>query len=223
MFIASEPSDFTTNFEAMREREGWVRSSFDSIEVSRSSPDKVHCNVVYSRYGADGTAYRTATVMYVMTRKDGHWGMQFRGPGGPASGEPTPQLRQAEEGARATVLDFFTAFNAADNGELRKTINLTHAFLLGNGNLMAAEDASGPGVSMNFDAMRQRENWHMSSIDSMEAVSVSANQVAFEIIFSRYHPNGIKYRTVPALWILTRQDGQWGVQFRSLMPALFSE
>ena len=223
MFIASEPSEFTTNFDAMREREGWVRSSFDSIDVSRSSPDKVHCNVVYSRYGADGTAYRTATVMYVMTRKDGHWGMQFRGPGGPASDESTPQLRQAEEDARATVLDFFTAFNAADNDQLSKTINLPHAFLLGNGSLIVAEDPSGPGVSTNFDALRQRENWHMGTIDSMEPVSVAANQVCFEIILSRYHPNGMKYRTLPGLWILTRQGGQWGIQFRSLMPVLFSE
>ena len=146
MFIASEPSEFTTNFDAMREREGWVRSSFDSIDVSRSSPDKVHCNVVYSRYGADGTAYRTATVMYVMTRKDGHWGMQFRGPGGPASDESTPQLRQAAEDARATVLDFFTSFNSADNNPLSKTVHLTPVFLLGNGDPLGAAGHAGPGV-----------------------------------------------------------------------------
>jgi hypothetical protein len=32
---------------------------------------------------------------------------------------------------------------------------------------------------------------------------------------SRYKADGAKYATYQALWIVTRMDGQWGVQARS--------
>lgn len=223
MIVAHEPSEFTTDFERMKEREGWVRSSFDSITVTSSAPGKVHCDVVYSRYGEDGTAYRTASVFYVMTEKDGHWGMQFRGPGGLSTGELTDDQRQAEAAARKTVLDFFTAFNGSDNEALIKTLNLPHVFLTNNGNIIEALDASGPGAVMNFEAMRQREDWHMSSIDSLSPIKVSNSMVLYELVFSRFHPNGLKYRTVPALWAITKTGDHWGVQFRSLMPPTFAD
>ena len=121
MLVAEGPQEFTTDFEGMRQREGWVRSTFDSIVVHRSSLDKVHCEVVYSRWRADGTAYRTASVYYIVTRKDEHWGMQFRAPvGGIARGESGERSRSIDE-ARQAVLDFLTAFNAADNDALLET------------------------------------------------------------------------------------------------------
>ncbi len=63
----------------------------------------------------------------------------------------------------------------------------------------------------------------MSSIDSLTPVQIGGSSVTFELVFSRYHLNGMKYRTVSALWVLTNKEGHWGVQFRSLMPATFSE
>ncbi|HIA48337.1 MAG TPA: hypothetical protein EYN96_10320 [Candidatus Hydrogenedentes bacterium] len=223
MIIANEPEDFSTDFERMREQEGWAKSSFDRITVTRSAPEKVHCNVVYSRRKADGSAYRTATVFYVITKKDDHWGMQFRGPGIVPSEPLSADQRQAVVSAEEAVQQFFTAFNGADNAALLDTLNLPHAFLLDNGALAAAHDPSGPLVAMDFDGMREREGWHMSSIDSLTPVQVSPGSVSFELVFSRYHQNGMKYRTVPALWVLTDKEGHWGVQFRSLMPATYSD
>lgn len=216
MIIADEPSDFTTNFDGMREREGWARSSLDDFRVTYSAPNKVHCSVVYSRYASDGTRYRTAAVFYIMTKKDGHWGMQFRGPM-PLDGD----VREASEKLGRALLDeFFIAFNAGDNKVLRVITNWPHAFLLGNGRLSVAKEPA--QLTMNFERMRESEGWHRSTLDSATVVAKSDDVLYIEIVFSRHHSDGTKYRSVPALWILTNNDGHWGLQFRSLMPAVFS-
>ena len=81
-----------------------------------------------------------------------------------------------------------------------------------------AQDAD-DGPRPNFDQMRQRENWHMSTIDALEASIVTPDKVHFELTFTRWHPDGTRYWTVPALWVVTRAGDHWGIQVRSLMPA----
>ena len=76
--IAAGPADFTTDFTRLREREGWHRSTLDSFAVIAASETKVHCRVGFSRYRPDDTRYATGTVLYIMTRHAGHWGLQLR-------------------------------------------------------------------------------------------------------------------------------------------------
>ncbi len=91
------------------------------------------------------------------------------------------------------------------------------------GGFSVAEDASHRSVRPNFDRMRERENWHVSTFDSLETSIVSANKVHLELVFSRWHPDGTRYWTVPALWVATRVDGHWGIQLRSLMAPTYSD
>jgi hypothetical protein len=78
VMIAETPEDFSTDFERMRDNEGWHHSTLDEIEVTRASDAQAHCEVTYSRYKEDGTRYRTGSGLYVITLQDGHWGMQLR-------------------------------------------------------------------------------------------------------------------------------------------------
>jgi hypothetical protein len=78
VFVVNEASAFRTDFQAMRDREGWASSTFDSYDMVASSADKVHCEVVFSRYRADGECYGTGRVLYIVTNHNGHWGMQVR-------------------------------------------------------------------------------------------------------------------------------------------------
>ena len=71
--------------------------------------------------------------------------------------------------------------------------------------------------------MRANQKWHTSTIDSLQASSVAASKVHMELVFSRWHPDGTRYWTVPALWVVTRVGDRWGIQLRSLMPATFSD
>ena len=222
LIVNDRPEDFAAGFDQMRAREGWNRSSFDfdSYTVVRSSPDKVHALIGFSRYGADGTAYRTSRVFYIVTRRDDGWAIQLRAPAGEPEDLRDDERAEIVEGARRAVLDFFTAFNTGDVDGTVATLNHPHLFMTPGGGFSVAE-SPGDGPRPDFDRMRRDEDWHVSTIDALEPSIVTRNKVHFELTFSRWHPDGTRYWTVPATWIVTRSAGHWGTQVRSLMPATF--
>jgi hypothetical protein len=61
----------------------WDRSAFDSLEVIHSSDDKVHVAVQFTRYDKGGSPINTYQAVYVVTRVDGHWGIQARSSSAP--------------------------------------------------------------------------------------------------------------------------------------------
>ncbi len=125
--------------------------------------------------------------------------------------DSSPELVQAEKDARQALDDFFVAFNAADNDALQDYSNYPHAFVGSEGSIRIIEDR----WEANFDTMREREGWHHSTLDSARAFIVKEDKVHFEIVFSRHKADGATYRTVPGLWIMTKQDGNWGLSLRS--------
>ena len=78
LVVAQTPDEFPAPFDQLREREGWHHSTIDSFTSVSSSDAKVHCEVEYSRYHADGARYGGGRVLYIVTDHAGHWGMQFR-------------------------------------------------------------------------------------------------------------------------------------------------
>ena len=218
LIVDDRPQDFSAGFDQMREREGWRSSSFDfdSFTVVKSSPDKVHAEVGFSRYGADGAAYRTSRVFYIVTRRDGRWAIQLRTPAAEPADLGDDERTEIVAAARQAVLDFFTAFNAGDVDGTLATVNHPHLFMTPDGGFAVAESPD-DGPRPNFDRMRADEDWHMSTIDALEASVVTRTKVHFELTFTRWHPDGTRYLTVPALWIVTRAGDEWGIQVRSLM------
>jgi hypothetical protein len=73
-----DASEAGTNFEGLTRSEGWARSTLDSVTMRQHDDVKVHFEVVFSRYKADGTKYATYQSLWVSTKKDGAWGIQAR-------------------------------------------------------------------------------------------------------------------------------------------------
>lgn len=216
LILAEKPEEFRVDFEAMRKREQWKKSTVENVEVTRSSKAKVHCIVTYARHNTDGKQYRTGKVFFIMVKKDGHWGMQLR-----AASGPSPSKNAAnEKGGRKAIDAFFVAWNNADNPGIHESITFPHFFMVGEGRVRLAKD--GDQLITNFDRMREQSGWHDSTLDSISIVHRAANLLACEIVFSRRHEDGTTYLTVPALWFLTQKDGEWGIQGRSIMPPTFS-
>jgi hypothetical protein len=216
MVIANEPEQFNTDFDGLK-KQGWARSTFDKITPGQSSDQKVNFEVEYSRLNAAGEMISRGYMFYVVTNNEGRWGMQYR-----ARGQLSPEpdeavLIDARQEAIALVDEFFVAFNAADNAALLKVSHVPQ-IMLSAGQFMLAEDIASPIVTMNFERMRERENWHSSELGYFEVVNVSENQVIVELSFERFNPNAEHYLTGPAVWVLNRREGSWGVEFRSLMP-----
>jgi hypothetical protein len=56
----------------------WDHSTWESMETIQSGPEKVHFAVTFVRYDAAGKVIGKFPSLYVVTLKDGHWGVQAR-------------------------------------------------------------------------------------------------------------------------------------------------
>ena len=61
----------------------------------------------------------------------------------------------------------------------------------------------------------QAEGWDHTTSLSVEAVQAGEDKVHLAIRQSRQHADGSEYNGFDTLWIFTKIDGRWGVQFRS--------
>ena len=220
LIVVDAPEEFFQDFDLLRSR-GWRRSTFDRFEVLQVSDDKVNLLVDFRRYDEADEVISDSQVFYVMTRQEDGWGMQYRS-GGPRPEQLTPeQLDAAEQQATAILHQFFAAFNAADNEALFAANHVPQAVLFGQNFLYGADRAAAP-ASVNFDRLRQTENWSRSEAANITPVHIMPNKVVFEFEFSRYNTSNERYRTVPAVWVITRIAEKWGVEFRSLMTPSFN-
>ena len=62
----------------LRERAGWHHSEWDHRRVIHTSPEKVHLDVQFTRYRADGSVIGVYPAMYVVVLTDGRWLIQCR-------------------------------------------------------------------------------------------------------------------------------------------------
>lgn len=76
--IMETPEDFGGGFKYLKGREGWSRSSLDKVEAVNVSDDKCHFNIEFSRYHENGEKYVTHQSLWIVTKKDGRWGIQGR-------------------------------------------------------------------------------------------------------------------------------------------------
>ena len=127
--------------------------------------------------------------------------------------------RQHEAEARAALDEYFRAWNAADNDAVAAISNFPRLSLGQNGQVVVRETPE--AIATDFDVLRQ-SGWDHSTLDLAEAVHVSADKVHFRIVFSRYSADGIPYSTAPGLYVITNQNGHWGLQLQSILPATFS-
>ena len=218
LIIANQAEEFVTDFEVLK-GQGWASSRFDKIITRQSSAEKVNFEVEYSRLNTAGEVYSRGYVFYVVTLQDGHWGMQYRAPGELSVNVESPEQRLAREQVLTVIDEFFLAFNAADNTALLKT-NHVPQLMLNAGRFIYAESIQSPIVNMNFDSMRERENWNNSTLADFQILNVTPRQVIVELSFERFNPVGEKYLTGPAVWVLSQREDRWGVEFRSLMPSI---
>lgn len=223
LIITNDAEAFVQDFDLLRSQ-GWGSSGFDEVRIHHVSPNKVNMEVDFSRLNAEGDVYSRGVVFYVFTNQDGKWGMQYRA-GVPGMGQfNEAELVQARIEATAAVIDFFNGFNAADNEALQQVHHVPQAVIVPNSNgFIYATNRSAPPVTTNFTAMRQSEDWDHSVFMDLTARSVTPTRVIFELVFERINSARTVYRRTPAMWVLAKRDGRWGVEFRSLMASPVGE
>ncbi len=121
---------------------------------------------------------------------------------------------QSEEKAVRAAMAYMDAFNAADVDGEAANLNYPHARVGANGAL-AIRAADDPGRGDLFDVFRSRTGWSHSCWDSRVVIQSSQTKVHLQVQFSRYRSDGSKIGAYPSIWVLTSQDGHWGIKMRS--------
>lgn len=66
------------DFAAFAASTTWDHSAWEKIEALDTGREKVHFKVTFTRYTAENEKIASYDSLYVVTLKDGHWGIQAR-------------------------------------------------------------------------------------------------------------------------------------------------
>ena len=76
--LAEATEQMTTNMALIRERLGWDHSEWDHKRLVHAGPGKVHLDVQFTRYRADGSVIGVYPAVYVVVLTDDGWRIQAR-------------------------------------------------------------------------------------------------------------------------------------------------
>lgn len=83
---------------------GWHRSAWDSREVLQTSADKVHVIVRFTRYRKDESVIGSYDSLWIVTKRDGRWGVQARSSFAPGvDGESSAEVQSRRSGMEGPV------------------------------------------------------------------------------------------------------------------------
>ncbi len=120
--------------------------------------------------------------------------------------------------ARAVMDGFMTAFNAEDAEALRTTwFHFPHVRLhSGQVTVMATPADFRSAV---WGRTGQAQGWARTAWDYVEPIDAGPDKVHFRVQLTRYRADGSAIGSYRSLYIVTRQDGRWGIQARSSWAA----
>jgi len=110
------------------------------------------------------------------------------------------------------VLDaYLDGFNKRDAKIHYATYHFPH-YRLASGKLTVLETAAD---SVKFSKGLVQSDWHHSKWDHRNVVQASADKVHVDTRFTRYRADGSVIATYESLYVLTKEDGRWGIKLRS--------
>ncbi|MFX0029637.1 MAG: hypothetical protein ACFE8B_10535 [Candidatus Hermodarchaeota archaeon] len=119
-----------------------------------------------------------------------------------------------EERAVETAILFMNCFNNRDNRGCSEACNFPHARVGKGGKLVVTEE---PPIQNEdfYDWFTNVYGWNHSCWDYRCVIQSDPNKVHLQVQFSRYRADGSQIGFFPSLWIITNQDGHWGIKMRS--------
>jgi hypothetical protein len=138
----------------------------------------------------------------------------------PIAQQQRASAEESDEAIAAAIQcldDFMTAWNARDIKACEETMNFPHARLSGANGLTVS--AKGEMTQEMFDKMlgeaASLKDWHHSAWDRREVVAAGPDKVHVQTRFVRYRADNSVLSSFDSLYVVTREDGHWGVRMRS--------
>ncbi|HMM15021.1 MAG TPA: hypothetical protein PKA57_10375 [Parvibaculum sp.] len=108
--------------------------------------------------------------------------------------------------------DFMAAFNARDLAAWERTFNFPSVRLASND--LVIIDKPGWHKPSLFETSLG-DGWHHSAWERREAIHAGEDKVHFDTRFTRYRADGSVIGSYDSIYVVTRQNGHWGIKARS--------
>ena len=123
--------------------------------------------------------------------------------------------KKAEAAAIAVAKAFNDTFNAQDHKAQAATMNYPDIRLAGGGFATIGNAEHFMELAKEIKGRLDKEAWHHTVNPAIEVLQSGDDKVHLLLQQERCHADGEVYNRFDTLWIVTLQDGHWGVQFRS--------
>jgi hypothetical protein len=107
--------------------------------------------------------------------------------------------------------DFMAAFNARDLEAFEATFNFPSVRLASNTLTLIERGHHKPAM---FETGALAE-WDRSAWERREVIHSGADKVHFDTRFTRYRADGSVIGGFDSIYVVTREDGRWGIKARS--------
>ena len=104
------------------------------------------------------------------------------------------------------------AVNTADTQQISQTQNFPFVHLWPDGR---CEIAMKPEDLPEVDRKVLGNEWHHTDLDSTDVITAGPDAVAMRVTFTRRREDGSSMGSYEAVWVATRINGHWGIQFRN--------
>jgi hypothetical protein len=127
--------------------------------------------------------------------------------------EPADHMNpQVEAEVMKLLDDYMSAWNRKDLVAWERTFQFPH-YRLASGKMTVLDR---PGMQDSAKVWASAgSDWHHSGWDRRRIIHASDDKVHVDTKFTRYRADGTKIGSYESLYILTRENGRWGVKLRS--------
>jgi hypothetical protein len=119
----------------------------------------------------------------------------------------------AENAALESLDAFMLAFNARDVQAFEATLHFPHYRIAGGDVSVLEKAGTRPDLFERFAATTR--GWDHSAWDRRQVIHSGPDKVHIDTRFIRYRADGSVLATFDSLYIVTKQDGHWGIKARS--------
>lgn len=139
------------------------------------------------------------------------------GPVAAVAAEPSKFDRAKEEAEIMQALDeFMRSFNQVDAAAHLKTYHFPH-YRLASGRMTVLEKSGAESEAKFAEQMRgiKAAGWDHSAWTRRRVVHISDSKAHIDTEFARYRKDGSLIGKYESLYVLTKENGRWGIKLRS--------
>ena len=124
------------------------------------------------------------------------------------------EIAAAVAGAREAIDGFMAAFNAEDREAMQtRWLHFPHV-RFHSGKVTVMETPADFTASV-WERTGEAKGWARTAFDYAEPIDAGPSKVHFRVQFTRFRADGSPMGSYKSLWIVTLQNGRWGIQGRS--------